>query len=243
MNVSWAISELSEFVSRCHQHDTAYKRTGDSNPTTDAMYDDVITRIPIIEQIAERAWPEWRRHLESEGFGWRYSPLRTISKQLLVILKRKEELEQNLGEQGPSLSVSTMHADVWDASKSLWKNGHFGEAVVAATRSVNASLQAKVGRRDLSEARLISECFSLDPPKPGAPRLRLMANDGSDTYKSIHSGAISFGQGCYKAIRNVLSHEYGERAEPPEGEALHYLAAFSILALWIEKANVEMCAP
>jgi Protein of unknown function (Hypoth_ymh) len=170
---------------------------------------------------------------------WEYTPLLQIAKQVLVMLTRKDELEKNLGEAGPALSVATMHRDVWDASKSLWRNGHFGDAVDAAARSVNAALQAKVERRDISDAKLVAECFSLDPPKPDAPRLRMMDNDGSETYRSLHTGAMAFGQGCFKAIRNVLAHEYGGLADPPEEEALHYLAAFSVLARWIEQAAVE----
>jgi hypothetical protein len=66
-----------------------------------------------------------------------------------------------------------------------------------------------------------------------------MQDDGSDTFKNLHAGIAAFGQGCFKAIRNVLAHEYGQLAEPPQEEALHYLAAFSTLARWIEKAKVE----
>jgi hypothetical protein len=35
-----------------------------------------------------------------------------------------------------------------------------------------------------------------------------MADDGSDTYKSLHDGAAAFGRGCFMAIRNA-------RAEVP----------------------------
>jgi hypothetical protein len=66
-----------------------------------------------------------------------------------------------------------------------------------------------------------------------------MPDDRSDAYTSLHSGAMAFGQGCFKAIRNVLAHEYGKPAEPPEDEPLEYLAAFSILARWIDQATVE----
>jgi hypothetical protein len=204
------------------------------------LHDDIVGRIPIVEQIADKIWPLWRARLpKNAGEGFDYEPFLNTANQVLVRLDRKKELEENLGEQGPALSAPAMHIDVWEASKSLWRNGHFGEAVTAAARSVNAALQAKVNRRDISETRLIAECFSLDPPKPNAPRLRLMPDDGSDTYKSLQTGAIAFGQGCFKAIRNVLVHEYGTLAEPPEEEALHYLAAFSILARWIDQATVE----
>jgi hypothetical protein len=243
LNIAWAIDEVNDFISLCDQHTNTYNRAGEAayrNPAIQAMHDDVIGRMPIIEQIADRAWPKWRDNLpERRSMSWEYSPLLQISKQLAVLLKHKEELEDNLGQTGPMLSTSTMHSDVWDAAKSLWGNGHFGEAVNAAARSVNAGLQAKVNRRDLSDTKLVSECFSLDPPKPACPRLRLMADDGSETYRNLHAGALAFGQGCFRAIRNVLAHEYGDLAEPPEDEALHYLAAFSILARWIDKAAVE----
>lgn len=243
MNTTWAIGELNEFISRCQQHKADYDRGGESafrNPAIQSMHDDVIGRMPIIEQIADRAWQNWRDHMpKPASFSWEYEPLVQIAKQVLVMLNRKDELERNLGETGPALSAVTMHRDVWEASKSLWRNGHFGEAVSAAARSVNAMLQAKVSRRDLSDAKLVAECFSLNPPKPGCPRLRLMPDDGSEVYTSLHTGALAFGQGCFKAIRNVLAHEYGQLAEPPEEEALHYLAAFSVLARWIEKATVQ----
>jgi Protein of unknown function (Hypoth_ymh) len=243
LNIAWAIGEVDYFISRCEQHTNDYERAGDAayrNSTIETIHDDVMSRVPIIEEIADRAWPKWRDYLhESAGPSWEYDPMLQIAKQLRVQLIRREELERNLGETGPTLSASTMHADVWDAAKSLWGNGHLGEAVNAASRSVNARLQAKVNRRDISEVKLVNECLSLEPPKPGVPRLRLMPNDGSDTYKNLHGGALAFGQGCFRAIRNVLAHEYGPIAEPPEEEALHYLAAFSILARWIDQATVE----
>lgn len=243
LNIPWALEEVDYFISRCQEHTRRYAAGGEQahrNLEIQAIHDDIISRMPIIEDIADRAWPKWRDHLpKRQSLSWEYNPMLRVAKQLQVLLVRKEELDRNLGEAGPTLSASTMHVDVWEAAKSLWANGHFGEAVNAAARSVNAKLQTKVSRRDISEAKLVNECFSLDPPRPGAPRLRLMPNDGSDTYKNLHGGALAFGQGCFRAIRNVLSHEYGPMGEPPEAEALHYLAAFSILARWIDQAIVE----
>jgi hypothetical protein len=244
MNTPWAIGELNYFILRCQKHKADYDQAGieraHRDPAITAVHDDIIGRMPIVEQIADQTWPGWRDRLHKPvGLEWEYEPLAQIAKQVLQLLIRKDELERNLGETGPALSAVTMHRDVWEASKSLWRNGHFGEAVSAAGKSVNAMLQAKVSRREISDAKLVSECFSLEPPKPGIPRLRLMPDDGSEVYRSLHAGALAYGQGCFKAIRNVLAHEYGQLAEPPEEEALHYLAAFSVLARWIEKATVQ----
>lgn len=65
-----------------------------------------------------------------------------------------------------------------------------------------------------------------------------MENDGSKTFRSVHQGALAFGQGCYLAMRNPLSHEADRLEELPENEALEQLAAFSLLARWVEQSFV-----
>jgi uncharacterized protein (TIGR02391 family) len=242
MNVDWAINEVGAFIAVCEKHTQEHNRLGGAgrtDPNLKKLYDDAIARMALIERIADRAWPEWREQEGMARFGWEYDHLVGMSKQLLLLLTRREEIERNLGYAGPSLAAETLNPDVWESAKSLWRNGHFGEAVHAAAKAVNAALQTKVGRRDISDSKLVSECFSLDPPKAGTPRLRLMRNDGSETYKSLHEGALSFGRGCFLGIRNVLAHEFGGKAEPPESLALEYLAAFSLLANWVEQAEVE----
>ncbi|MFZ3566952.1 TIGR02391 family protein [Streptomyces sp. BH097] len=107
-----------------------------------------------------------------------------------------------------------------------------------APAEINAEAQNKVGRRDASETALFQSVFSKDDPKPGQPRLRLLIDDGGDTFKSVHRGAAAFTEGCFAGIRNPYSHEDG-LPEPPENEALEQLAAFSVLARWIDTATVE----
>ncbi|WP_228121219.1 TIGR02391 family protein [Streptomyces fagopyri] len=79
--------------------------------------------------------------------------------------------------------------------------------------------------------------FSLNAPKVDESRLRLMPDDGSDTFRSIHRGAMAFAEGCYAGIRNPNSHEDG-LPELPEHEALEQLAAFSVLARWVDRASL-----
>ncbi|MFJ8747358.1 TIGR02391 family protein [Embleya sp. NPDC127516] len=62
-------------------------------------------------------------------------------------------------------------------------------------------------------------------------------DDGSDTFRSRHDGAGSFARGVFSAIRNPIAHELDHELE--ENEALEQLAAFSILARWIDAAGVE----
>lgn len=58
------------------------------------------------------------------------------------------------------------------------------QAVTQAAIRINVETQAKVGRRDVTEIDLFTQVFSLDEPKIGAPRLRLMEDDGSKAYQS-----------------------------------------------------------
>jgi len=203
--------------------------------TTDGE-DQIMASWPAIEQILDRVLPAWRDVRASSFHPW--SNQRAAAMQAKSLLVRADELQTHLGNPGPKLDASALHPDVWDAAKSFWRSGHHGAAVEAAAKAINAILQAKVDRRDLSEAKLVADCFSLNPPRVGAPRLRLIDDDGGDTYRSIHEGAAAFGRGCFMAIRNVVAHEYGEAAEPSEAEALEYLAAFSVLARWISAARV-----
>ncbi|MFE2517686.1 TIGR02391 family protein [Streptomyces mirabilis] len=65
-----------------------------------------------------------------------------------------------------------------------------------------------------------------------------MEDDGSDTFRSVHRGAMALAEGCYAAIRNPNSHEDG-LPELPEHESLEQLAAFSLLARWVDAATAR----
>jgi hypothetical protein len=112
--------------------------------------------------------------------------------------------------------------------------------VLAAAKAVNSMLQAKLGRRDVSEVNLIQEAFSSGGPTAGRPRLRFPMIDDEKTRESMTQGALSFGVGCFQAIRNPVGHLPNEEHELSEQEALERLAALSLLARWIEQADIEV---
>ncbi|MFE3107995.1 TIGR02391 family protein [Kitasatospora indigofera] len=129
-----------------------------------------------------------------------------------------------------------MHPWVWGSVQGLWSSGYFREAVSVAARAINAQSQAKLARRDVGEGILLSDAFSPSAPIRGHPRLRLTADDGGETFKNRHNGAAAVARGLYSAIRNPLAHEHDIELEG--NEALEYLAAFSILARWVEQSTV-----
>ncbi len=108
-----------------------------------------------------------------------------------------------------------------------------------AALRVNAEAQAKLGRVDVSETALFNEAFSLSEPKEGAARLRLAENDGGRTFENLHRGARAFADGLYTAIRNPGMHTPASANGGEEQIALEQLAAFSLLARWVDQATVE----
>lgn len=196
-----------------------------------------------IRSALKAALPGAERRLPAPSVdGNRYWPpvIRTIE-QAIYALKEGIEVVRRIGPPpGPQLSASSLHTTVWDAATSLWRSNHRRQAVEAAAVAVNAALQDKLGRRDLSNTALVREAFSKDPPATGRSRLRLWPDDRSETYRNLHDGAREFGAGCFMALRNVVAHEPEDELAPQE--ALEQLAAFSILARWIEAAEIVVAS-
>lgn len=78
-----------------------------------------------------------------------------------------------------------------------------------------------------------------DPPPSGKSRLVVSTAGLNDqTARGMQEAVKRFAMGCYQAIRNPAAHEHGDDWE--EQTALEYLAAFSVLARWIDTAKVEV---
>lgn len=240
MNVEWAIAELDKFISQTVMRNASSSSDGavyiTARNNTAASDADVTKQAQVVEKIFDRVIPGWREDItNSKNNRWtRHREAAIRAREELV---RAEEVKANLGENAPELSAAELHSWTWSGASSLWQSGHFREAVEGAIRKLNAETQNKVGRRDVSETDLFKQAFSLDEPKPGKSRLRRMKDDGSDTYKSVQRGAMTFAEGVFAGIRNPLSHEADQ--ELSEQEALEYLASLSVLARWVDGANVE----
>ncbi|RQM32198.1 TIGR02391 family protein [Rhodococcus ruber] len=238
MNTEWAIAELGKFIEQ-----TTLRRPDRIPGVIDATgrlitaaSDEEITRqAHVVEQIFDRTIPDWQNLDASKANRWVRH--RTAALRAREALVRDQEIRENLGENAPELSAAKLHRWVWSGAKSLWHSGHYREAVGGAIRKLNAETQNKIGRRDLSETDLFKQAFSTNAPTPGNTRLRRMSDDGSKTYNSVQRGAMSFAEGVFAGIRNPLSHEADQ--ELSEQEALEYLAALSVLARWVDEAEVD----
>ncbi|GLZ49219.1 hypothetical protein Acsp06_54040 [Actinomycetospora sp. NBRC 106375] len=196
---------------------------------------DITSEAAVVEQILDRTLPGWRQNVEHEPKVNRWYQHLEASRRALAVIRRQPEIDAALGDDAPRLSASSLHPWVWDGARSLWQSGHFREAVGAAARKLNAETQNKLGRQDISETDLFNQAFNTEAPKPGTPRLRLMKDEDSKTFSSVHRGARALAEACYAGIRNPISHLEGEL---PEALALEQLATFSVLARWVDGAEV-----
>jgi uncharacterized protein (TIGR02391 family) len=238
LNVKWAINQLDKFIALTELHFPP-DRPGIVDLTghkiTAGQEEDILQEAPIVEQIFDRVLSDWR--LIGAGRSNRWEKHHEVAVRVRTQLMREKELEENLGDDAPRVSASDFHPWIWSGAESLWRSGHYREAVEGAIKKLNAETQNKLGRRDLSETKLFNEAFSENSPAIGKPRLYRMPDDGSNTFKSVQRGARAFAEGVFAGIRNPLAHEVD--VEMSQEDALEYLAALSILARWVDNSTLE----
>lgn len=235
----WINQQLDLFIQQTVPHNLSGNGFITSRSGPAAPAEDVIAQAEIVEPILDKFYPEWRTAIAtSQTYRWHQH--REAAQRCRARLALQEEVRQKLGDNAPRLAADALHPCVWDAAAGSWKSGNYSDAVDAAARNVNANLRRKVQRPDLSEGDLVAQAFSLSPPTPEQSRLRVQLGDvGESTVRSVHTGIIAFGKGCFSAIRNPVAHESEDDYSITEHEALESLTAFSLLARWIDRAQVE----
>lgn len=239
VDVDWVRTQLLGFI----QETRPVNRSGPGFITTASSpacgRDRAIALAEVVHPILDRLYPEWASENASAGTDELRSE-RDAAKRLLARLDTQAEVETKLGggDLSPRLSAASLHALIWTAAQAQWTTGHRHEAVLAAAKAVNSHLQSKVGRRDVSETDLVRQAFSERAPEPGKPRLRFKAIGDEQMRESMRQGAMNFGSGCFAAIRNPVGHLPNNEVELDEQTALERLAALSLLARWIDEADI-----
>lgn len=235
----WAIAEINLFL-RCTDQ-MPYDNRGDGvlivGTHMRGSETEASQRAHVLEQILDRVLPGWSREWPTKDpeYAW----LRDQAARANAALERAAELTEKLRDNAPDMDAANLHPWAWENGRSYWNTGHFHQAVMQAAIRINVETQAKLGRMDVSETALFNEAFSLDAPKQGAARLRLAQEDGGKTCSNLHRGARSFADGLYTAIRNPGMHTPPPSDGGEEQLALEQLAAFSLLARWVDQAAVE----
>lgn len=239
INRPWALDRLRDFERGATLQGTPpsgpHARVADRRNTL-APHPLLVDQAHVIETILDRVLPRWRTTCSADPTG-RWQQHWEATKRAIAQLQSEEELRENLGDNAPTLDAGRLHHWVWEGAKPMWESEQYSQAVVDALKKVNAEAQRKVSRRDATETDLFNQLFSLDDAKPGRPRLRLMDNDRSDTYGSVHRGARALAEGLFAGVRNPHSHEVAD-TPAEEQHALEQLAAVSVLARWVDGADV-----
>ena len=240
VDVGWVRQQLTKFVDETRPINQSGNGLLTARTAPECGRPRAIELVEVVRPILRRLYPEWESENPSSKND-EFKSERDASRRLLARLDHLNEVNTRLGGEdlSPRITASSLHHLIWGAAKTQWTLGQRHEAVLAAAKAVNSQLQAKVSRRDVSEADLVKQAFSDKPPEPGKPRLRFNSVEDDKTRESMRGGALEFGSGCFRAIRNPVGHRPNDEIEMTEHEALERLAAFSLLARFIDNAELE----
>lgn len=235
----WAVTTLQKFIA-----DAKPKNGSGDGVITTTSYalcgrEEAIRQLETVKPILERLYPDWRDdNIGRQSF--EFAAEHDAAQKLIARLESEDEVSRRLGDAGggPSLSASALHPAIWRAAEAQWSLGNYADAVDSVARFVNSLVQSKLGRKDLSDTKLVQEGFSDKDPEPGKPRFRYPNVGGEETQASMRRGVMHFGLGCFGAIRNPLAHLPDDEVDMSEQEALERLAAFSLFARWLDEAEV-----
>ena len=239
VDVPWVRGQLELFIEETKPVNQSSANVITSRTRPACGRDQAIHLAEVARPILDRLYPQWRSENglnQSDEFRQE----RDACKRLLARLDTASEVAAKLGgrDNSPRITAASLHPLIWQAAQAQWATGHRHEAVLAAAKAVNSHLQTKVGRRDVSEADLVRQAFSDKPPEADKSRLRFDSVADDQTRKSMRQGVLEFGAGCFSAIRNPLGHLPNDELELDEQTAIERLAALSLLARWIDEANV-----
>jgi hypothetical protein len=244
MDTELAIEELEEYLALLQQGKAIVDARRDQfsyldDPRYQQVSSDLNARILLVEQIFEEVDGVLAARFKSRPrWAWEHANEIEPTESLLGLLRRRDREEEIFGQKGPKLAAAKMHPWIWDSAASLWDGGHFVDAVNRASIDLfDVHLPQKLDIEKVGGPNdRITKAFSSNAPTPNEPRLRFPElAPGTQEWTNAHEGAMFFGKGCAKGIRNVTAHGN----QPDEQLALEALAALSLLARWIDEAEVD----
>lgn len=199
-------------------------------------YTKQVEGLDVSRRIVERVLPDEPFNIDPLDDGaWQWQAQTLISKALGV-LKYRAEIIEYLGPSGPSMPADELHPVIWNAASELWQIEQYRAAVASAATFLNAHIQVKSTRVDLSDKDLMSQVFSVNEATPDKPRLRWNGPGTAQTKTSMLNGLMAYAQGVSMTIRNPATHETDERSRQT---ALEQLGALSLLARWVDDCELD----
>lgn len=236
LNSEWAEAVLRRWIdeaTRCLDPGEAYGRLGTAKVEALTLREHQ-TQVVLQRVLGGDVLPTLMNAIHVERIVELGTGIESARYALGVLVTRVETLNF-AGSAAPVMAADDLHATVWDAASQLWSDGHFGQAVQRAATFLNAHVQDRLNRHDLSDATLMQQAFSSTAPEAGKPRLRWPGKDDDLTVKAMRGGILNFSQGCFMAIRNPATHGSDQH---PRQVWLEQLATLSTLARWIDECEV-----
>jgi hypothetical protein len=133
VNREWAENKVREFIALLEQSAALWEAGLRSMPTSnwDQVEASIGHRILTIDRIAREVNVGLCEGLVTRdgGMGFPHTTQRRSSEMLLGALVDMDELEANLGPQGPRLAAAQLHPWVWEAAARQWDDGHRRDAI------------------------------------------------------------------------------------------------------------------
>ncbi|MGH3922617.1 MAG: hypothetical protein ACRDTT_07075 [Pseudonocardiaceae bacterium] len=93
----------------------------------------------MVEQIFDRAIPDWRTSVPERNFGFdRWDRHVEVAQRVKALMLRAAEIREKLGDNAPQLDASRLHPWIWEGARSLWRSGHYRDAIGAAAIKLNS---------------------------------------------------------------------------------------------------------
>lgn len=227
VDAAWMRQKLEEFIAVANQSVEASRREDYS------FQSELRKREFSVKAVLKSLNPELAE-FSLDGMFPEFTAIGQVERGLGVLADR-EEVAARLVPDAPVLPADKFHPWVWNSARTLWESHHYRQAVQTAATTINAKIQDKVQRRDVSDTKLVQEAFSDSAPAPGKARLRLPGDSSSETVQGRQRGAQQLGLACVSLIRNPASHE---DEEWDEQFALEQLATLSVFARLVDECQV-----
>jgi len=131
----------------------------------------------------------------------------------------KAESKKNINEELSKFFI--LHRNITDASKNLFLNGHYPQAIFEAVKMLEQEIQHKSWIHDKIGVDLVNRAFS-----EKNPILKIIEGDNIENIDE-REGFRYLLVGVFRGIKNPQSHSIQELNDPTK--AIEYLAMMSIL--------------
>lgn len=210
------------------------------------LYDELQRLLPLMpeslclykERLEKRLLPNLKLPdlVKTDGYGHQYTMNRSGINPYVFgqIIATKCYIKESLSDSNKTGFWQSIHKDVLLASKELFDNGHYAEAVenaiIELTVKVKHIVREKTGK-DQDGVSAIQTAFSLENPI-----IKISDSRDTKTGRDIQIGFMNLCEGAVKFIRNPKVHE---KVTYERSEAIQNLHFISFLLDRIDKSMQE----